>query len=463
MALHFDKGSRTFYNNLRPTQLEDVAKPNLYRDIFPYTQFPKIPFSGERVPTFIPEETWITDTTFRDGQQACAPFTVAQTVDLFKFLHRLAGERGLIRQSEFFLYSNKDRQAVEKCMELGYAFPQVTGWIRAVKNDFTLVRDMGLKETGILTSCSDYHIFLKLRRTRAQAMEMYLDIVKSALDNGITPRCHFEDITRADFDGFVVPFSVELMKLAAQYDTPVKIRMCDTLGFGVPYVGADLPRSVAKITYRLHRQAGVPSEWLEWHGHNDFHMVLANATTAWMHGCAAANGTLLSIGERTGNPPIEGLVVQHAQLWGEMEGVDYGAITEMADYFRKEIGYDIPPRYPLVGRDFNVTRAGIHADGLLKSEEIYNPFDTERILNRPVRVALTDKSGIAGVQHWVQSYYEVDGSGQLNKADPRLRQIADWIDRQYEDGRMAAISDEEMDQRVGEAFGAAAKRRPETK
>jgi citrate (Re)-synthase len=462
MALHFDKASRTFYNNLRPTQLEDVAKPNLYRDIFPYTQFPKIPFSGERVPTFIPDDTWITDTTFRDGQQACAPFTVNQTVALFEFLHRLSGPKGLIRQSEFFLYSNKDRQAVEKCRELGYDFPQITGWIRAVKNDFALVRDMGLKETGILTSCSDYHIFLKLRRTRAQALEMYLDIVKAALDNGIRPRCHFEDVTRADFDGFVVPFAVELMKLAAQYDTPVKIRMCDTLGFGVPYVGADLPRSVAKITYRLHRQAGVPSEWLEWHGHNDFHMVLANAATAWLHGCCASNGTLLSIGERTGNPPIEGLVVQHAQLWGETEGVDYGAITEMADYFRKEIGYEIPPRYPLVGRDFNVTRAGIHADGLLKSEEIYNPFDTERILNRPVRVALTDKSGIAGVQHWVQSYYDIDGE-KLGKADPRVRQIADWIDRQYEDGRQASISDEEMDERVRTAFGDSAKRRPETK
>ena len=449
--LHFDPHTQSFYTELKPHRLEDVTEPNLYRDIFPYHQFPKISFTHERVPTFIPEETWITDTTFRDGQQACAPYTVPQIVDLYTFMHRLAGPRGLIRASEFFLYSHKDREAVTKCLELGFEFPEVTGWIRPIKKDFKLVRELGLKETGILVSCSDYHIFLKLRRTRKQALEMYLDTVKAALDEGITPRCHFEDITRADFEGFVIPFAADLMALAEQYEMPVKIRACDTLGYGVPYVGAQLPRSVAKIIYCLRRQAGVPPEWLEWHGHNDFHKVLVNATTAWLHGCCAANGTLLSIGERTGNPPIEGLIVEHAMLWGETEGVDYSVITEMADYYRTEIGHAIDPRYPLVGRDFNVTRAGIHADGLLKNEEIYNPYDTGAILKRPIRVGVTDKSGVAGILAWMQYRYEF--AEPLDKDDPRIRQINDWVTAQYEEGRVPAMSDEEMDEKVCEVFG----------
>jgi isopropylmalate/homocitrate/citramalate synthase len=458
-VLYFDKNTQSYYTDLKPPKLEDTEEPNLYREIFPYTQFPKIPFTHERVPTFIPPETWITDTTFRDGQQARPPYTAGQIVDLYKFMHRLAGPRGLIRASEFFLYSKKDREAVEKCLALGYEFPQVTGWIRAVKGDFHLVKEMGLKETGILVSCSDYHIFLKLRRTRRQALDMYLDIIKAALDEGITPRCHFEDITRADFEGFVIPFAAELMKLAEQYEIPVKIRACDTLGYGVPYVGAQLPRSVAKIIYCLRRQARVPPEWLEWHGHNDFHKVLVNATTAWLHGCCAANGTLLSIGERTGNPPLEGLVVEHAMMWGETEGVDYGVITEIADYYRAEIGYEIPPLYPLVGRDFNVTRAGIHADGLMKSEEIYNPFDTMRLLNRPVQIGLTDKSGVAGILAWIQDRYEF--AEPPSKDDPRIRQINDWLTREYEDGRITGISDEEMDGQVHAVFGDVP-RKPET-
>ena len=83
---------------------------------------------------------------------------------------------------------------------------------------------MQIKETGILVSCSDYHIFKKMNLTRSQAMEKYLSIVKDALSYGIVPRCHFEDITRADFYGFVVPFARELMRLARDSKIPVKIR-----------------------------------------------------------------------------------------------------------------------------------------------------------------------------------------------------------------------------------------------
>ena len=82
----------------------------------------------------------------------------------------------MIRASEFFLYSKKDRDAVYKCMERGYKFPEVTSWIRASKEDFKLVKEIGMKETGILVSCSDYHIFLKLKMTRRQAMDHYLSV-----------------------------------------------------------------------------------------------------------------------------------------------------------------------------------------------------------------------------------------------------------------------------------------------
>ncbi len=84
------------------------------------------------------------------------------------------------------------------------------------------------------------------------------------------PRCHFEDITRADFYGFVVPFANKLMDLSNKAKIPIKIRACDTLGLGVSYPGAALPRCVQGIIYGLRHYSGVPSEWIEWHGHNDF-------------------------------------------------------------------------------------------------------------------------------------------------------------------------------------------------
>jgi len=426
----------------------DVDKPNLYRDIFPYTEFPKVIFDNQRVEYDIPEKIWITDTTFRDGQQARPPYTPEQILKVYDLLHKIDGGSGLIRQSEFFLYSERDRKAVELCKGRGYDFPEITGWIRAVSADFKLVSQMGLSETGILTSASDYHIFLKLRKTRAQAMDLYLDIVKAALDNGVIPRCHFEDITRADYEGFVLPFAGQLLKLSEEYNKPVKIRLCDTLGFGLPWTAVSLPRSIPKLIYGL-RQIGFPSERLEWHGHNDLHKVQVNAATAWLYGCCAANAAIFGIGERTGNPPLEALVMEHAQLKGMSKAVNYAAITELAEYAEKDLGFEIPDNYPLVGKNFNVTRAGIHADGLLKNEEIYNCFDTQKLLSRPVSVAITDKTGAAGIKHWIEARYQIE----IPKHDLRITKIKDRIDAEYSANRVSAISDKEMLEWVREAFG----------
>jgi citrate (Re)-synthase len=424
--------------------LKDVDKPELYRHIFPYSEPPRITFNHRIVPMIPPEDIWITDTTFRDGQQSRQPFTVKQIVELFTLLHRLGGPHGIIKQTEFFLYTDKDKEAVRKCMEKGYQFPEITGWIRAVKDDFKLVKNMGIKETGILTSCSDYHIFLKLKKRRREAMEDYLDVVRAALEEGIVPRCHLEDITRADYYGFVIPFAQALMALSAESKIPIKIRICDTMGFGLTYPGVDLPRSVKGLVYGFRQFAGVPSEYLEWHGHNDFYRALNNATTAWLYGSCAANGTLLGLGERCGNPPLEGLVFEYIGLKGVNNGIDTTIITEIANYFRHELGVVIPPHQPFIGADFNVTRAGIHADGLLKDEEIYNVFDTEKILKRPVEVAIADKSGAAGIAHWVNKYFGLTKNQMVSKDDPRIQKIKKWVDSQYSRGRTTSISKEEM-------------------
>lgn len=430
-------------------KLVDPERPELYRDVFPYTEFPRVIFDEVSVAYDVPEHIWITDTTFRDGQQARPPYVPEQILRIYDLLHEIGGDTGLIRQCEFFLYSEKDRKAVELCKERSYRYPEITGWIRAVAADFKLVSQMGLAETGILTSSSDYHIYLKLRKTRGQAMQGYLDVVKTALDQNIIPRCHFEDVTRADYEGFVLPFAGQLLKLSQEYNKPVKIRLCDTLGFGLPWPGVPLPRSVPKLIFGL-RQIGFPSQWLEWHGHNDLHKVQINAATAWLYGCGAANSTIFGFGERTGNPPLEAMVVEHAQLMGATDGVNYAAITELAEYATKELSLNIPGNYPLVGKSFNVTRAGIHADGLLKNEEIYNCFDTKKLLNRPVGVAITDKTGAAGVKHYIEARYQIE----IAKHDARVVMIKDRIDAEYKADRVSAISDEEMTAWIKEAFGA---------
>ena len=431
-------------------QLQDVAEPNLYRDIYPYDEVPKTPFNHRRVPIGMPEEIWITDTTLRDGQQSVEPYTVEQIVEIYKLLSRLGGPQGIIRQTEFFIYSEKDRRAVEKCQELGLQFPEITTWIRANKQDFKLVRDLGIKETGILVSSSDYHIFKKLKMTRKEALNLYLSSVYDAFEAGIRPRCHLEDITRADFYGFVVPFVNELQKMSQDAKIPVKIRACDTMGYGVPYTEVALPRSVPGIIYGLQHYSDIPSEMLEWHGHNDFYKAVTNATTAWLYGASAVNCSLLGIGERTGNIPLEAMVFEYASLKGTLDGMDTTAITDIAHFFKNELGYNIPPMTPFVGSNFNLTRAGIHADGLMKDEEIYNIFNTKKILNRSAGVMVSKTSGLAGIAYWINSHYELEGDKAVGKKDPLVIALKSWVDDQYEEGRQSSITEGELEDKVKE-------------
>lgn len=433
--------------------LQDVKDPNLYREIYNYEEIPKVAFNHRRVPINMPKEIWITDTSFRDGQQSVEPYTVEQIVDLFKLMSELGGPYGIIRQTEFFVYSKKDREAIAKCQDLGLRFPEITTWIRANKEDFKLVKDLGIRETGILVSCSDYHIFKKMNMTRKQAMEQYLATVKMAFDAGVMPRCHLEDITRADFYGFVVPFVNELMKLSQEAGIPIRIRACDTMGYGVPYPEVALPRSVPGIIYGLQHYSEVPSELLEWHGHNDFYKAVANAGTAWLYGASGVNCSLLGIGERTGNIPLEAMIFEYASLRGSLDGMDPTVITKIGNYFKNNMNYKIPPMTPFVGRNFNVTRAGIHADGLLKDEEIYNIFNTEKILNRPASVLISKTSGLAGIAYWINENYMLSGEEALDKKDPLVVALKEWIDKIYDEGRVSSLSNSELEEKIEELSG----------
>ncbi|MBT3343382.1 MAG: 2-isopropylmalate synthase [Gemmatimonadetes bacterium] len=443
-----------------PKPLVEVDEPNTLDDMFDYSRPPRIVYespiyeeiNGEVV-KFDPQEALkrdlvITDTTFRDGQQARPPYTVEQQVKLYDMLAKLGGPNGVIRQTEFFLYTANDRKALDECRALGHKYPEVTSWIRADKGDFRLVKEAGVKETGVLTPSSDYHIFYKLKKDRKKAFDDYIEIVEAAWEAGIRPRVHLEDVTRADIDGFVKPYVSELIRRSEQVspDLHVKIRLCDTMGFGVPTPGAALPRSIPKLVHAMTQELGLPHECLEWHGHNDFHKTHINGVTAWLYGCNALNSTLFGFGERTGNPPLEGALIEYISLHGDLCGIDTMMIQEIADYMRS-IGVDIAPNYPFVGKDFNTTRAGIHAGGLRSDERIYNIFDTTTLFGRPPRVSITDKSGVDGIALWVNTFLGLEGDQKLSKI--KVHKVARWVMDQYEvHSRMSAITDDELAEQV---------------
>jgi isopropylmalate/homocitrate/citramalate synthase len=450
-------------NPLKHYPLADTHAPDFLERTFPHSLPPLIHFDGPMIDTIDGKrvefdcasvrdrDIVITDTTFRDGQQSQPPYSIDQMVHIFDLLALLGGPQGVIRQSEFFLYTKNDRTTLDRCRELGHRWPECTGWIRADKGDFRLVKEAGLHETGMLTSCSDYHIFTKLKfKSRGECIDSYCEVVAAAYEAGVRPRCHLEDITRADIEGFVLPFVQRLERMSEGVDDgmKVKIRLCDTMGFGIGLPGIELPRSVPKLIYKLSRECGVPSQRIEWHGHNDFHRVHSNGFAAWLCGCDAVNASLFGFGERTGNPPLEAAVLEFISLKGSLCGIDTTLISDLADYMGA-MGLKIPANYPFVGKDSTTTRAGIHAQGLRQDERVYSIFDTRTLLKRPPRVAITDKSGVDGVTVWVNEYFGLAGDQQLTKT--KVHKVARWVMDQYEaHGRLTAISDRELEEKVKE-------------
>lgn len=138
------------------------------------------------------------------------------------------------------------------------------------------------------------------------------------------------------------------------------------------------------------------------------------------------------------------MVFEYAQLRGTLDGMDTTVITDLAEYYEKEIGYQLPSRTPFVGKNFNVTRAGIHADGLLKNEEIYNIFDTDKFLKRPPLVAVSNTSGLAGIAHWINTYFHLPEEKQVDKNSELVIMVKAWVDKEYEEGRVTVLTDNEL-------------------
>ena len=422
--------------------MPEPAEPELFETAFPRGGFPVYDWT-ERPPE-LPPVVWTTETTHRDGQQGGLPLTVEQGVRMYELQCAFTGTSGAVRQAEFFVYSDADRRMLEAALERyrdgGPVEP--TTWIRASAKDAALVAEIGVRETGMLASASDYHTFYKFTPGgRRRAAASYLDAVRAVLDAGLRPRLHLEDATRAPRE-FLLPFVEAVQEATSRYSDVgrPKFRICDTMGLGLPYEHIEWPRSVPKQIRAL-REAGVAPEELEFHPHNDTHLVVANCLAALEAGCAAVNGTLLGKGERTGNAPLEAVLVHAAGMGCLPTLPDFRTLNELAELY-EELGEPVPAKYPLYGRDAHRTRAGIHADGLNKFWWMYAPFDVPKLLGRPLELSFTKDSGIAGLIFLIKQHT----GEELTKDDPHLHAINEQLALQFDAGRQTAVEWEEIEE-----------------
>ena len=417
-----------------------------YRDIYPFDTVPRFIVTDSEIRENL-SKIYITDTTLRDGQQGWRVFTVEECERIYELLADISNG-GAIDSTEVFLYTEKDREVAKRLRSYGYKYPKVIGWIRATHSDLQLVIDSKLDETVILMSISDYHIKYKFNATRSEVIRKYLEVAEKALSNGITVKASLEDITRADIFGVVIPFIKKLMELSEKYRVPVKIKLPDTLGLGLPFPEVPLPRGIPALVQAIRKATGLPQEYIEFHGHNDFGLVVANHIAAWMYGAAASNCTLLGIGERAGNCPLEIMAIHYASIKGH-GSINLKALSRIPELFEK-MGLKILDHYPIVGRNAFRTKAGIHADGLLKNPEVYLPFDPMKVLGIPYSVAITPYSGRAAIVIWLRNYLGYD---HISKDDPRVVAIYNEIIELFNrSGRTEPLSNEEMFEIVKKYF-----------
>lgn len=421
------------FGNIGP-EVEFGEKINLFRDIFPFDSPPKIKLDKA------PEDIWITDTTLRDGQQGWRTFSAEESLKIYEILGALGGKKGVIRSTELFLYTKKDKEVIRKIKGLAFDYPKPVGWIRATLSDAQLVLEEGVEETTVLCSISDYHIFSKFNMSRSQVLEKYLEVVEYLLKNGIIPRCTLEDATRADIENVVAPFLCRLMRLSEKYRMPVRIKIADTLGVGLPFREVGLPRSIPLLIETLISKTGIDGENIEFHGHNDLFMVTANHLAAWLSGAALSNCTLFGIGERAGNCPLEAMLLEYAMIHG-VEEINLKEIVKAAELF-KNMSLMFPEHYPLVGPNAFRSKAGIHIDAFLKNPEVYLPFDPTKVLGIWPQVTIDQYSGRASVAYWIKTHLNLNDDDI--KDDPRVSGIHKEILRMYDAGRQTPVSDSEM-------------------
>lgn len=380
----------------------------------------------------------ITDTTLRDGNQdpRFALFPVAARLKYFDLLHALDNGTGRIEAVEVFIYQNRDVWTLEKLLERGYDYPRVTTWTRATPKDIKQLIEVGqgrIRETGMLASASDHHIFDKLEfRSKHEAIEKYLKVILTAREHGIVPRIHLEDITRADIYGWVIPF---IQRVLVETEGQAKFRACDTLGIGIPDPHAALPLGIPRLISTLVSETGAE---IEFHGHNDFGLATANTIAALIYGAKRANTAFAGLGERTGNTPLEQVVAACVRIYGN-PGFDLGVLSEIARLIDSEV-IQVHPQQPVIGHSVFATQAGIHQTGIERQKEaegglIYLPFDPS-LLGRYIEElnlvgAVSGIDGIAAVLN--KEIGLVTGTpGTLSSVSRIVKRVYDRVQESYD-------------------------------
>ncbi|MGE0014634.1 MAG: homocitrate synthase [Candidatus Methanomethylophilaceae archaeon] len=302
----------------------------------------------------------VCDTTLRDGEQTAG--IVFSNLEKYKIAQML--DRAGVQQIEAGIptMGTDEKMAVRHIAHMGLN-ASILGWNRADINDINTSIDCGVDSVAISMSASDIHINHKLKKDRQWVLDKIYEAVSYAKDHGFYISCNGEDSTRTDID-----FLIEFVKTAKEAGAD-RFRYCDT-------IGREQPFSTYERIRRIISETGMD---VEMHMHDDFGMATANCLAGIYAGARFASTTVMGIGERSGNSPLEEVVMSSKHLFGIDSGIDTKQLRNLSIFVSKASGRPIEVSKPFLGSNCFAHEAGIHADGIIKDAINYEPYDPEEV------------------------------------------------------------------------------------
>ena len=302
----------------------------------------------------------VCDTTLRDGEQTAG--IVFSNIEKYR-IAQLLDDAG-IQQIEAGIptMGNDEQKAVKHIAHMGLN-ASVLGWNRADIADIDTSIDCGVDSVAISMSSSDIHIQHKLKKSREWVLEKITTAIEHAKEHGLYISCNAEDASRADLD-FLIQFAQTAKDAGAD-----RFRYCDTIGRETPF---DCYDRVKKIIDTV----GID---VEMHTHDDFGMATANCMAGVQAGARSMSTTVMGIGERSGNAPLEEVIMACKHLYNKSTGIDPLKMRPLAKFVSTAAGRPIDVSKPFLGANCFAHEAGIHADGIIKDAKNYEPYDPEEV------------------------------------------------------------------------------------
>ncbi|MFW6384170.1 MAG: 2-isopropylmalate synthase [Halodesulfurarchaeum sp.] len=348
------------------------------------------------------DDVQLLDTTLRDGEQAPGvSLSPAQKVEIARELSAAGVD---VIEAGSACTGPGEQRAIEEVTALDLD-ATVTSFARGIQRDVDLAIDAGVDGINLVVPASERHIETKVGSSRDGILETTGELVGYATDRDLWVEVIGEDGSRADPD-----FLVDLAAVAHDAGAD-RFAYADTVGHASP-------ETVAGTVERLADLGPVSV-----HTHDDLGLAMTNALAGIWAGADLVHATVNGIGERAGNVALEEVVISLFHAY-DIETVETEALYGLSSLVANAMGLQLPPNKAVSGQNAFAHESGIHTDGTLKDERMYEPYPPETV-GRERRLVLGKHAGRAGVAAALEEQEVPVDKDQLDEVVSRVKALGE--------------------------------------